>query len=101
MRGLIYANQNNFEKAKESYKEAILVDVKCYEAFTELISNNLMTPREEWDFITTLNYRDADDNDELIKLLYTSRLSKYLNVSKLALRGRTYLDRRVRLGRQL
>ncbi|KAG2731906.1 hypothetical protein G9P44_005493 [Scheffersomyces stipitis] len=83
LRGLIYANQNNFEKAKESYKEAILVDVKCYEAFTELISNNLMTPREEWDFITTLNYRDADDNDELIKLLYTSRLSKYLNVSKL------------------
>lgn len=41
-----------------------------------------MTPGEEWEFIKTLNYRDADDNDELIKLLYTTRLSKYLNVSK-------------------
>lgn len=82
LRGLIYANQNNFEKAKESYKEAVLVDVKCYEAFNELISNNLMTPSEEWAFITSLNYRDADDNDELIKLLYTTNLSKYLNVQK-------------------
>lgn len=82
LRGLIYANQNNFEKAKESYKEAVLVDVKCFEAFNELISNDFMAPSEEWEFITKLNYRDADDNDELIKLLYTSRLSKYLNTSK-------------------
>lgn len=82
LRGLIYANQNNFEKAKEAYKEAVLVDVKCFEAFNELITNNLMTPSEEWDFISQLNYRDADDNDELIKLLYSSRLSKYFNVSK-------------------
>lgn len=82
LRGKIYANQNNFERAKECYKEAILVDVKCFEAFDELINNNLMTPMEEWDFITQLNYRDADDNDELVKLLYITRLSKYLNVTK-------------------
>lgn len=82
LRGLIYANQNNFDKAKESYKEAVLVDVKCFEAFNELIANDFLSPSEQWEFITTLNYRDADDNDELIKLLYTSRLSKYLNTSK-------------------
>lgn len=82
LRGLIYANQNNFEKAKESYKEAVLVDVKCFEAFDELITNNLMAPNEEWGFLSSLNFRDADDNDELIKLLYTTRLSKYLNALK-------------------
>ncbi|RCK56427.1 Anaphase-promoting complex subunit cut9 [Candida viswanathii] len=84
LRGLIYANQNNFERAKECYKEACVVDVKCYEAFNELIDNNLMTPTEEWDFVMTqLNYRDnLDNNDELIKLLYTTKLSKYLNTSK-------------------
>lgn len=82
LRGLIYANQNNFEKAKEAYKEAVFVDVKCFEAFNELITNNLMTPSEEWDFVSQLNYRDADDNDELIKLLYSSRLNKYFNVHK-------------------
>lgn len=82
LRGLIYANQNNFEKAKESYKEAVLVDVKCYDAFNELIANNLMTPKEEWEFIFSLNYRELEDNNELIKLLYTTRLSKYLNILK-------------------
>lgn len=82
LRGLIYANQNNFEKAKQAYKEALLVDVKCYEAFYELIYSNLMTPNEEWEFITGLNYRNADDNDEFIRLLYTSKLSKYLNINK-------------------
>lgn len=82
LRGLIYANQNNFEKAKDSFKEALLVDVKCYEAFNELISNNLMTPKEEWSFISDLRYLDADDNAELIKLLYISKLNKYLNIPK-------------------
>jgi anaphase-promoting complex subunit 6 len=82
LRGLIYANQNNFEKAKKSYKEALLVDVKCYEAFDELIYSNLMTPTEEWEFVTSLNYRNADDNEEFVRMLYTSKLSKYLNVNK-------------------
>lgn len=86
LRGLIYANQNNFERAKECYKEACMVDVKCYEAFNELIVNNLMTPNEEWEFVMNqLNFRDnLDDNnnDELIKLLYMTKLSKYLNTDK-------------------
>ncbi|KAL6450208.1 cut9 Anaphase-promoting complex subunit cut9 [Candida maltosa Xu316] len=84
LRGIVYANQNNFERAKECYKEACMVDVKCYEALHELLDNNLMTPVEEWEFVMTqLNYRDnLDGNEELIKLLYTTKLSKYLNTSK-------------------
>lgn len=83
LRGLIYSAQSNFEKAKECYKEALRVDVKCYEAFDELISNNLMTPNEEWDFVTNeLNYHEVDSNDDLIRLLYTTKLSKYLNQDK-------------------
>lgn len=82
LRGLIYANQNNYERAQEAYKEAVMVDVKCFEAFNELIGNDYLSPSEQWDFINQLNYADADDNDELIKLLYTSRLSKYMNIPK-------------------
>lgn len=82
LRGLIYANQNNLEKARDAYKEAVLVDVKCFEAFNELVANDLLTPAEQWAFIDTLNYRDADDNDELIRLLYTLRLSKYMQVAR-------------------
>lgn len=82
LRGLVYANQNNYEKAKEAYKEAVQVDVKCFEAFDELTRNNYLSPEEQWEFVGQLNYADADDNDELIKLLYTSKLSKYTQVAR-------------------
>lgn len=80
LRGVIYARQNNFERAKDCYKEAVLVDVKCYEAFHELISNSMLTPDEEMDLISHLSFDDADDNAELVKLLYTTQLNKYKNV---------------------
>lgn len=82
LRGVVYASQNNFDRAKEAYKEAVSVDVKCYEAFHELVLNDLLAPDEQWAFAALLNYADADDNDELIKLLYTLRLSKYVNASQ-------------------
>ncbi|OWB79392.1 hypothetical protein B5S32_g3613 [[Candida] boidinii] len=81
LRGQIYAKQNNFERAKECYKEAVLVDAKCYEAFNELIKNHLMTPDEEWELLSLIDFDDADNNGELVKLLYTTRLNKYKNVA--------------------
>lgn len=82
LRGQIYSNQNNLERAKECYKEAVIVDVKCYEAFDELIRNDMLTPVEEWEFLQQLDFNDVDENSELVKLLYTSRLNKYLNRDK-------------------
>ncbi|KAG7786273.1 hypothetical protein KL910_004306 [Ogataea haglerorum] len=81
LRGLAYSKQNNFDRAKECYKEAVLVDVKCFEAFNELISNHLMSPDEEWELLSELNFDDADNNNELVKLLYTTRLNKYKNMT--------------------
>lgn len=82
IRGKIYSNQNNLERAKECYKEAILVDVKCYEAFNELIKNHMLTPLEEWELISLLDFSDLDENNELVKLLYTTRINKYINKEK-------------------
>lgn len=84
LRGKIYAAQNSITKAKESFKEALLVDVKNFEAFEELTSRNLLTPREEWDLIEALelDFSVLDDNQEMIKNLYMLRLSKYLNGEK-------------------
>lgn len=82
LRGQIFAQQNSLDRAKDCYKEAVLVDVKCYEAFAELVDGKLMTPREEWEFVAGLNFRNADDNAELVRLLYTLRLLKYVNVGK-------------------
>lgn len=83
LRGVIYANQNNFDRAKECYKEAVLADVKCYEAFNELVSNSFLTPREEWELLEQLDFSELDDNAELIKNLYITRLNKYIHVSRI------------------
>lgn len=46
LRGQIYTSQNNFDRAKDCYKEAVQVDAKCFEAFDQLIRSNLLTPKE-------------------------------------------------------
>ncbi|KAK7206442.1 hypothetical protein BZA70DRAFT_276608 [Myxozyma melibiosi] len=81
LRGIIYSNQNNFEKAKECYMEALTVDVKCFEAFDELITNSLMSPAEEWKFLESLKFEDIPDGD-LVKLLYSTKLNKYYNTAR-------------------
>lgn len=82
LRGQIYANQNNLERAKDCYKEAILVDVKCFEAFNELVRNTMLTPEEEWELLSLLDFEDLDENSELIKSLYSIRINKYINKDK-------------------
>lgn len=81
LRGQIYTYQNNFDRAKECYKEAVQVDAKCFEAFDQLIGSNLLSPKEEWEFIQSLDFvQSADDNAELVKALYTIRLGKFENL---------------------
>lgn len=85
LRGLCYAKQNAFDRAKECYKDAVRIDVQCFEAFDQLMKNSLMSPAEEWKFLETLNFDSisADSNStsqeaaEFTKMLYTTRLSKY------------------------
>jgi anaphase-promoting complex subunit 6 len=87
LRGLCYAKQNAFDRAKECYKDAVAIDVQCYEAFEQLMRNNLMSPEEEWQFLETLDFDSISTDDlsasqeaaEFTKMLYTTRLSKYKN----------------------
>lgn len=82
VRGLIYAAQNNYARAKECYTEAVLVDAKCYEAFDQLISNHMLLPSEEWSLLASLDFGDADDNRELVRLLYTTRIGRYSHLAR-------------------
>jgi anaphase-promoting complex subunit 6 len=88
LRGLCFAKQNAFDRAKECYKDAVGIDVQCFEAFEQLMKNSLMSPDEEWEFLESLDFDDisiADDTSssqeaaEFTKMLYTTRLSKYKN----------------------
>ncbi|TVY91142.1 Anaphase-promoting complex subunit [Lachnellula willkommii] len=88
LRGLCYAKQNAFDRAKECYKDAVRIDVQCFEAFEQLMKNCLMSPDEEWQFLESLDFDAIQINDdtsssqeaaEFTKMLYTTRLSKYKN----------------------
>lgn len=88
LRGLCFAKQNAFDRAKECYKDAVHIDVQCFEAFDQLMKNSLMSSSEEWNFIDSLNFdsiqpdpgdtsqRPAEAAD-FTRNLYITRLSKY------------------------
>ncbi|KAI0124265.1 hypothetical protein BJ170DRAFT_585859 [Xylariales sp. AK1849] len=90
LRGVCYAKQNAFDRAKECYKDAVRIDVQCFEAFHQLMKNSLMSPNEEWQFLESLDFdsiavvgdpSSAQEAAEFTKMLYTTRLSKYRNPS--------------------
>lgn len=85
LRGLCYAKQNAFDRAKDCYKDAVRIDVQCFEAFDQLMKNSLMSPGEEWDFLDSLNFdaiqpsagEIATQAADFTRNLYRTRLSKY------------------------
>lgn len=46
LRGLLMLKLNRGDQAKSCFMEALALDVKCYEAFEQLISGEMMTPDE-------------------------------------------------------
>ena len=46
LRGMLKLKLNRPESAKECFMEALAIDVKCYEAFDQLISGEMMTAEE-------------------------------------------------------
>ncbi|KAK0728169.1 hypothetical protein B0T26DRAFT_697063 [Lasiosphaeria miniovina] len=89
LRGLCYSKQNAFDRAKEAYKDALRIDVQCFEAFSQLVKNSLMSPDEEDEFMQSLEFSsikaagdDPDMEDEpadYVRMIYQTQLSKYRN----------------------
>lgn len=48
LRGLLMLKLNRGDQAKQCFMEALALDVKCYDAFEQLISSEMMTPEEGW-----------------------------------------------------
>lgn len=46
LRGLVNLKTNRGEQAKLCFMEALTLDVKCYEAFEQLVNGEMMTPDE-------------------------------------------------------
>lgn len=86
LRGICFAKQNAFDRAKECYKDAVRIDVQCFEAFQQLMTNSLLSPDEEWEFLESLDFdsinvggdtSSSEEAAEFTKTLYTTQLSKY------------------------
>lgn len=93
LRGVCFAKQNSFDRAKDCYKTAVQIDVQCFEAFDALMANSLMSPEEEWKFLETLNFDTinvsgnaslSQEAAQFTKTLYTTRLSKYTKPEEFA-----------------
>jgi hypothetical protein len=46
LRGVLMLKLNRGDQAKHCFMEALALDVKCYDAFDQLISGEMMTPDE-------------------------------------------------------
>ncbi|KAL1868295.1 anaphase-promoting complex subunit Cut9 [Diaporthe australafricana] len=88
LRGICHAKLNAFDRAKECYKNAVRIDVQCFEAFNQLTKNALLSSEEEWEFLHSLDFDsisaagDPDTSQEIasyVEMLYSTRLSKYQN----------------------
>jgi anaphase-promoting complex subunit 6 len=79
LRGLCYARQNAFDRARDCYQTAVRIDVQCFEAFDALMANALMAPDDEWAFVDSLDFDRIPDQEaaHFTRTLYTTRLSKY------------------------
>ncbi|TDL19901.1 TPR-like protein [Rickenella mellea] len=89
LRGLLMLKLNRAETAKECFMEALTLDVKCYEAFEQLVSGEMMTTDEEWEFVQGLAYAEQTPEDaDFMRLIYTARLRKYKHADEHALTRR-------------
>ncbi|KAH9847513.1 TPR-like protein [Lenzites betulinus] len=93
LRGLLMLKLNRGDQAKSCFMEALALDIKCYEAFEQLIDGEMMTPEEEWEFVQKLAYREQTPEDaDFVRLMYLSRLRKYKHTEDQALVRRRLVD---------
>ncbi|EIM21594.1 TPR-like protein [Wallemia mellicola] len=77
LRGLIHLQLNSTERAKQSFIEALSLDVKNYDSFVKLVGGAMLTDDEEWHFVQRLQYKEQiEHNSDFIKLIYTTQLKK-------------------------
>ena len=46
LRGILMLKLNRGSQAKQCFMEALALDVKCYDAFEQLVTGEMMTPDE-------------------------------------------------------
>ncbi|KAF9565181.1 TPR-like protein [Agrocybe pediades] len=93
LRGILMLKLNRGDQAKQCFMEALTLDVKCYDSFEQLISSEMMTPDEEWEFVHGLAYAaQAPEDAEFVRLMYTTRLRKFKHAEEHAIARQRLVD---------
>ncbi|KAK8854947.1 hypothetical protein IAR55_003686 [Kwoniella newhampshirensis] len=99
LRALLHLRLSSFALAKESFMEALMLDVKNYEAFRELVEGGMMSEKEEWEFVQGLSYRKqlSEGDANFVKMMYMTKLKKETHVREVT-EAREALTQRYGLG---
>lgn len=109
LRGLLMLKLNRGDQAKACFMEALVLDVKCFEAFQQLVDGQMMSPdegayalatqcayahrSEEWEFVQGLAYKEQTPEDaDFMRIMYTSRLRKLKHAEEHALARTRLVD---------
>uniref|UniRef100_W5M4B4 Cell division cycle 16 homolog (S. cerevisiae) n=1 Tax=Lepisosteus oculatus TaxID=7918 RepID=W5M4B4_LEPOC len=89
LRGKIYDAMGKRPQATSSYKEALKLDVYCFEAFDLLTAHHMLTAQEEKEFLDSLPLSEqcTKEEEELLRFLFESKLKKYNKPSELVIPG--------------
>ncbi|KNC25963.1 hypothetical protein FF38_02242, partial [Lucilia cuprina] len=71
--GQVYTLQSKFALAKDKYIEALKIDARCFDAFSQLIKYHALLPREEWALLASLDFSRIEN--DFGKSVYALRLS--------------------------
>ncbi|RIB15540.1 hypothetical protein C2G38_2192141 [Gigaspora rosea] len=98
LREVAYSQQSDLDNAKQWFKKALEIDVKCFEAFNGLVINHMMANKEEWDFVNSLKFDELLEYEEayFIKMNYISMLKKHEHVIEVQ-EARSELENKFRL----
>ncbi|KAA0194859.1 Cell division cycle protein 16 [Fasciolopsis buskii] len=83
LKGKVYESLENRVVATQHYREALLFDVTCYEAFEKLVHFQSLTPTEEKALLAELNFSDQLDPtmSSLVEYLYKDKLNQSLTTT--------------------
>nr|CAH7754237.1 unnamed protein product [Callosobruchus chinensis] len=79
LKGKILEAMDNRGLAADCYKQALRIDVYCYEAFESLIKYQMLTAAEEEELLSSLpiDTQCSTEEAEILLTLYESKLKKY------------------------
>ncbi|KAI8875650.1 TPR-like protein [Backusella circina FSU 941] len=76
-RGNAYFLLKDLENARDCYKEALTIDLRCYDALESLVKYNMLEEKAEWEFVMTLPYEKHCGVDaDYFRYLYSLKLKK-------------------------